>query len=70
MTERRDAVERIVLIGANNPETRRMIVAISRVRNAVFEGFVDNDPAKIGRKFIGYDVLGPIAHLSTLERDI
>lgn len=49
----------LILIGAANPETIRMIAAIRRV-NPKFSvrGFLDNDPAKHGAEFHGYPVLG------------
>lgn len=49
----------IVFIGAANPETIRMILAIRRV-DPLFavRGFIDNDPAKQGTDFHGYPVLG------------
>lgn len=50
---------KLILIGAANPETIRMILAIRRV-NPYFavSGFLDNDPAKHGIDFHGYPVLG------------
>jgi sugar O-acyltransferase (sialic acid O-acetyltransferase NeuD family) len=49
----------IVLIGAANPETIRMIRAIRRVDPGfAVRGFIDNDPAKHGTDFHGYPVLG------------
>lgn len=49
----------LILIGAANPESIRMIAAIRRV-NPKFSvrGFLDNDPAKHGVVFHGYPVLG------------
>lgn len=50
---------RIVLIGAANPETIRMIGAIKKV-SADFDvhGFIDNDPDKQGHSFYGIPILG------------
>ena len=50
---------RIVLIGAANPETIRMIAAVKKV-SPDFDvcGFIDNDPAKKGRSFHGIPILG------------
>jgi sugar O-acyltransferase (sialic acid O-acetyltransferase NeuD family) len=58
-----------VLLGANNPETIRVIRAIQRV-NPNFEvlGFIDNDPAKKGTLFYGYKVFGGFETLSDLLR--
>jgi sugar O-acyltransferase (sialic acid O-acetyltransferase NeuD family) len=48
----------VVFIAANNPETIRMINAISRIQpNLNVLGFLDNDSNKIGTFFYGYKVL-------------
>lgn len=60
----------IVFIGANNPETGRMIAALRAAgdpRN--FLGFVDNDPAKKGATFCGLPVFGGFELLSDWPRD-
>ncbi len=50
---------RLVLIGAANPETIRMIQAVSRTSPEVsVHGFIDNDPHKKGTSFHGYPVFG------------
>ncbi|MGE0430595.1 MAG: DapH/DapD/GlmU-related protein [Hydrogenophaga sp.] len=52
---------KIYLLGAANPETIRMIVAVQRTApNLVFAGFLDNDPVKKHTDFYGYPVLGGI----------
>jgi sugar O-acyltransferase (sialic acid O-acetyltransferase NeuD family) len=53
------AVRRLLVLGANNPETVRVVQAVND-REPTFElvGFLDNDPAKQGRDFWGYPVLG------------
>jgi sugar O-acyltransferase (sialic acid O-acetyltransferase NeuD family) len=50
---------KIVFLGAANPETKRMILAVQRADPA-FEvlGFLDNDPARKGIDFLGYPVFG------------
>lgn len=50
---------RVYFVGAKNPETRRQIVAQQRV-NGRFDpaGFIDNDPERWGKSFIGLPVLG------------
>jgi len=50
---------KIILLGANNPETARVILAVQRV-NPNFEmlGFIDNDPSKKDTLFCGYQVFG------------
>lgn len=52
-------VRRLLVLGAHNPETIRVVHAIND-REPTFElvGFLDNDPAKHGRDFLGYPVLG------------
>lgn len=49
----------IILLGANNPETIRVINAIKRsIPNFKVIGFIDNDPQKKGKDFFGYPILG------------
>lgn len=50
---------KIILLGANNPETARVILGVQRV-NPNFEmlGFIDNDPSKKDTLFCGYQVFG------------
>lgn len=49
----------VVLLGAANPETGRVIRAVERAQ-AGFRviGFIDNDPDKRGTEFVGYPVFG------------
>jgi len=49
----------VYFIGAKNPETRRQILAQQRV-NGRFNptGFIDNDPDKWGKSFVGLPVFG------------
>ena len=56
------SVRRLLVLGANNPESVRLVAAIND-RDASFElaGLLDNDPATHGRDFWGYRVLGPSA---------
>lgn len=49
---------KILLLGASNPETIRMIRAVNRVSPMEFLGFIDNDPNKKGTEFYGYPVFG------------
>jgi sugar O-acyltransferase (sialic acid O-acetyltransferase NeuD family) len=53
------AVRRLLVLGANNPETVRVVQAVND-REPTFElvGFLDNDSAKHGTDFRGYPVLG------------
>jgi sugar O-acyltransferase (sialic acid O-acetyltransferase NeuD family) len=52
---------KVYLLGAANPETIRMIMAVQRsVPNIEFPGFLDNDPTKKNTEFYGYPILGGI----------
>lgn len=53
------ARRRLLVLGANNPETVRVVLAVGD-HDARFEliGFLDNDATKWGRDFWGYPVLG------------
>lgn len=60
----------VILLGAANPETGRMIKAVERVQpdfNIV--GFIDNDPGKKGTTFVGYPVFGGFEILDELLED-
>ncbi len=61
---------KLVMMGANNPETARVIEAMqSSVPNFEVVGFLDNDPAKKGTSFVGYPVLGGFDELDEINRD-
>lgn len=52
---------KIYLLGANNPETIRMIRAVEKTApNVRFVGLLDNDPSKKNSSFFGLPVLGGI----------
>lgn len=58
---------KLVLLGAANPETGRMIRALERTEpNFEVAGFIDNDPAKKGTRFLGYPVFGGFEVLDQL----
>ena len=59
----------IVLLGAANPESIRMIRALQQ-SDPEFSvaGFIDNDPAKWGSDFFGYPVFGGFDSLEELQR--
>ncbi|MBW8312208.1 MAG: NeuD/PglB/VioB family sugar acetyltransferase [Rhizobium sp.] len=60
----------IVFIGANNPETGRMLAALRAAGDTRrFLGFVDNDPAKKGTMFCGLPVFGGFDVISDWPRD-
>ena len=59
----------VILLGAANPETIRVIRALERVHPGfVVVGFVDNDPAKAGTEFHGFPVFGGFERLDELNR--
>lgn len=59
----------VVFIGANNPETIRVINAVRRVsQNFRVLGFIDNDIEKHGKDFLGYRVIGGFEKLPELIR--
>jgi sugar O-acyltransferase (sialic acid O-acetyltransferase NeuD family) len=61
---------KVIFLGAANPETGRMIQALQRIQpNFCVLGFIDNDPLKKGKTFVGYPVLGGFEVLNTLVRD-
>jgi sugar O-acyltransferase (sialic acid O-acetyltransferase NeuD family) len=50
---------KLICLGANNPETIRIINAIkAKDQSFHFLGFIDNDESKWGTQFYGYPVLG------------
>ena len=58
---------RVVFLGAANPETGRMIVAVKRSQvNFEILGFLDNDPEKKGTRFLGYPVFGGFETLNKI----
>ena len=61
---------KVILLGAANPETGRMIAAIQKLE-AEFTvlGFLDNDPQKKGVDFLGFPVLGGFEMLEKLVQD-
>lgn len=63
----RSELDQILLIGANNPETIRMIRAVNRVSPVNFIGFIDNDPLKKGIDFYGLPVHGGFECLSAFD---
>ena len=61
---------KLVFVGAANPETLRMILAIRRVEPKFRAlGFLDNDPQKKGTKFHGLPVFGGYECLPELIAD-
>lgn len=60
-------MQQIFFIGANNPETERMIRAVAQVQPVEFIGFVDNDASKKGTVFCGLPVIGGFESLHSID---
>lgn len=61
---------KVIMLGAANPETERMIRAVERVQsNFKVLGFIDNDPGKKGKTFVGLPVFGGFEVLDDLIQD-
>jgi sugar O-acyltransferase (sialic acid O-acetyltransferase NeuD family) len=60
-------MKKIAFIGANNPETRRMMIAVRRVCEVEFIGYIDNDPAKLGTTHCGLPIFGGYDAVSSLD---
>jgi sugar O-acyltransferase (sialic acid O-acetyltransferase NeuD family) len=62
---------KVIFIGANNPETLRMIRACQTV-NPNFEvvGFLDNNPQKMNTVYHGYPILGGTSSIKSLGLDL
>lgn len=61
---------RLVLLGASNPETARVLKAARRADPGLeVAGFLDNDPARQGKDFLGFQVLGGSARAAALAAD-
>lgn len=59
---------KIAMVGANNPETGRMIRDVQAATGVEFIGFFDNDPLKKGTTFCGLPVFGGFDELITFDR--
>jgi sugar O-acyltransferase (sialic acid O-acetyltransferase NeuD family) len=61
---------KIYLLGAANPESIRMIRAVQRARPGLeFCAFLDSDPAKKGRDFFGFPIVGGLDLIPSLVAD-
>lgn len=61
---------KLICLGANNPETIRVINAIKNVdTNFQFLGFIDNDEKKWGKEFYGYPVFGGSGKVKELSEE-
>lgn len=60
----------VIMLGAANPETARMINAVERIQpNFNVLGFIDNDPEKKGKTFVGLPIFGGFEVLDDLMKD-
>jgi len=61
---------KLVCLGANNPETIRVVNAIRKVnKDFHFLGFIDNDKEKWGKDFYGYPVFGGKDKVGELSKE-
>jgi sugar O-acyltransferase (sialic acid O-acetyltransferase NeuD family) len=61
---------KVILLGAANPETGRMIKAVESAQpNFKVLGFIDNDPNKKGTTFLGFPVFGGFEVLDDLVNE-
>lgn len=61
---------KLICLGANNPETIRIVNAIKKVnKDFHFLGFIDNDKKKWGKEFYGYQVFGGTDKVKELVKD-
>ncbi len=59
---------KVAFIGANNPETARMLRDVQAATGVEFIGFFDNNPDKKGTIFCGLPVFGGFDDLITCDR--
>ncbi|MDR6310398.1 LbetaH domain-containing protein [Pacificitalea manganoxidans] len=59
---------KVAFIGANNPETARMVRDVQVATGVEFIGYFDNDPDKKGRTFCGLPVFGGFDDLLGCDR--
>lgn len=59
---------KVAFIGANNPETARMVRDVQAATGVEFIGYFDNDPDKKGRSFCGLPVFGGFDDLLGCDR--
>jgi len=59
---------KIYFLGAANPETIRMMIAVQKAMpNVQYMGFLDNDPSKKSKSFYGYPILGGLELVQKLS---
>lgn len=59
----------LVVYGAGYPDIAKLVAAINRAAPTwELIGFIDDTPEKQGGTFAGLPILGPLAHLATLDR--
>lgn len=61
---------KLICLGANNPETIRMINAIKKTdKDFCFLGFIDNDKKKWRKNFFGYPIFGGTNKVEELTKE-
>jgi sugar O-acyltransferase (sialic acid O-acetyltransferase NeuD family) len=60
---------KLILLGASNPETARMAWNWNPRMPVKVAGYIDNDPAKKGKMFGGFEVFGGFEELGRLIAD-
>lgn len=61
---------RLILLGAKNPESVRMIRAVQRADSQISDvAFLDNDERKHGTSFFGYRVIGGLEFVADLANE-
>jgi acetyltransferase EpsM len=63
-------MKNVVILGANNPQTLRLISDINQSTNEKINilGWIDNDQKKVGKYFFGIKVLGTPEILNTIDK--
>ncbi len=60
-------MQKVLLLGANNPEAARMICCIHQQAELDFVGYIDNAPEKKGHQFYGLPVFGGFEVLNQFD---
>jgi sugar O-acyltransferase (sialic acid O-acetyltransferase NeuD family) len=60
-------MQKVLLLGANNPEAARMIRCVRQQAELDFVGYIDNAPEKKGQKFYGLPVFGGFEVLNQFD---
>jgi sugar O-acyltransferase (sialic acid O-acetyltransferase NeuD family) len=60
-------MQKVLLLGANNPETARMIRCVLQKAEVDFVGYIDNAPDKKGQQFYGLPIFGGFEVLNQFD---